>query len=1369
LSLEPLEERWLPAISQFPIPTAHSQPNGIARGPDGNLWFAESHAIGRITPVGVITEFSTGLAAASSPQEITTGPDGNLWFSDQGTDRIGRITPAGVITEFSTGITAGTGPFGITAGPDGNLWFTEQSGGIGRITTTGAVTEFSAGLSLNSQPTGITAGPDGNLWFTEQSGDRIGRIMPAGTITQFSMGITLASATFGITAGPDGNLWFAESQTDRIGRITPAGVVTEFSAGISHAAAPADITAGPDGNLWFTEINGLGRITPAGTVTEFTAGITPGSAPFGIAAGQDGNLWFAEFSGNQIGRLATPGLVAAATTTALNSAAPSAEFGRPVTLTASVTSGAATPGGVVTFFEGTTVLGTATVDSTGHAMLPVSLAVGAHTLTASYAATTAFAASTSAAFTETVVPAAVISEFPIPTAHSQPSGITRGPDGNLWFTESHAIGRITPTGVVTEFTSGLSAGSAPGEITAGADGNLWFIEGGTNRIGRITTAGVITEFSSGTDFLFGITAGPDGNLWYTADTSIGRITTAGQVTIFATGISANSQPFDLTTGPDGNVWFTESGFMPSAAVGRITIAGQITEFSTGITGGSQPLGIVAGPDGNLWFTEENTAKVGRITSAGQVTEFAAGITSGAVPLKITTAPDGNFWFTEISGNRIGRITPTGTVTEFPVATGTGPDGITLGSDGKLWFTEFNGNQIGRMDVPVAAGIFSKYLVTFAGSATIQAGASVLTTVQAADQFGNPILNYTGPSSVMASINPASASSSGAPGFPMSVAINSSGLGFFLATLQKVGTYTITVASGAFTGSAAPVTVVPGPATRLAFDAQPASAPTGVTLPSITVQVLDAFGNLVTSDNTDTVTLGIASGPGPFTPDSATAATVHNGVAAFSNLTLVKPGSYTLSELVNGLHTGPNSSAFTVLPLQVVPGSFAGSPSGFSLQFNAPFLVNATTPVLYGQGFGSAAPVPSVTLTQTRDAGGNAVNKTIAGSLVLNPATNSITFVATNTALLADNGSPLLPDGAYVVDLTSSAAHNGFQALNSGGGFLDGLGTGTSGSGDYTATFSVDIAAAHEDVIWVPATADGPGQPLLAPGANQVGFGLPVYINDSTGAVTDVLVTLNYNPALLHVIGAVTNVDGVLGSSFKLVPALSSPGHTVLEFKIGTGDPAVLKEGQVPLGFVDAAVFNGTAANPIPYKAEDLLHLSNVSLNGGSIPAVTGDAVHLVAFVGDADGNGAYSSSDAVLITRATLQTDSGFAAYPLVAPVIVADTDGTGFIPADAALQVNEAGVGFPTSNLAPIPSGVVFSASNVDQARSIASALQSHERIFVGGAAPRASGQSSLGAAANRHPAAGHSARDTWFSQRSNLVDLQHVLSELLQARFRA
>src|SRR5262249_9746672 len=138
-----------------------------------------------------------------------------------------------------------------------------------------------------------------------------------------------------------------------------------------------------------------------------------------------------------------------------------------------------------------------------------------------------------------VPPAAT--EFALPTANSVPDGITREPDGNLWFTEftSNKIGRITPAGEVTEFSQGLSPGGNPSYITAGPDGNLWFTEASTGRIGRITPAGVITEFAIPNAAgqlaatAFGITAGPDGNLRFTEPSgAIGRITTAAVATLF---------------------------------------------------------------------------------------------------------------------------------------------------------------------------------------------------------------------------------------------------------------------------------------------------------------------------------------------------------------------------------------------------------------------------------------------------------------------------------------------------------------------------------------------------------------------------------------------------------------------------------------------------------------------------------------------------------------------------------------------------------------------------------------------------------------------------------------------------------------------
>jgi hypothetical protein len=627
-----------------------------------------------------------------------------------------------------------------------------------------------------------------------------------------------------------------------------------------------------------------------------------------------------------------------------------------------------------------------------------------------------------------------------------------------------------------------------------------------------------------------------------------------------------------------------------------------------------------------------------------------------------------------------------------------PAGLTLSSSGVLAglptaagsfvFTVIAADAVGATSartysLTIAPASISQYLVNVVGSSSVSAGTGLLISVQAADALGNPVTSYSGPASVIASISPTSPGST----FPLTVPINGNGLGLFLATLDKVGTYTLTVAGGSFVGRSGPMTVVPGPAVKLSFASSPADTPTGDVLPPVNVQVEDRYGNVVTGDSSDSVTIGVGSGPGPgapgFTADSTWTAPVRDGVVAFNNLKLVVPGAYQLSALVPGLYTGPYSTPFKVLPLQVLAGSFAGTPSGFSLQFNAPFLVNSMTPVLFGQGFGTTAPVPSVTLTQTRDGSGNAVNNPVTGSLVLYPTRNSITFVATDTTLQADKGSPLLPDGTYTVILHSNAATDGFQASSSGGAFLDGLSSGVPGSGDFVATFTVAAVAAHDDVLWVPATADGPGQALRAPGRNLASDGYPIYLNDATGAVTSVQLTLNYDPSLLTVMGA-------SGPGFALLSF--TPGQVVLQYS----GPALPAGMQTPIGFLIATVPSGTTASPTRYKATDLLHLSGMSLNNGAIPVASGDALHLAAYVGDSNGDGAYSADDAAKITRAALQKDSGFAAYPLVDPVIVADTDGVGFIPADAALQINEAGAGYPTANLPnpPIPSGVVFQVS---------------------------------------------------------------------------
>jgi virginiamycin B lyase len=98
----------------------------------------------------------------------------------------------------------------------------------------------------------------------------------------------------------------------------------------------------------------------------------------------------------------------------------------------------------------------------------------------------------------------------------------------VWFTERHAnrIGRITPTGQVTEFQL-PAPWKQPAPILTGPDGNLWFTERAVGRVGRMTPSGEYTEFPLPYDRGFHninqITVGSDGNLWFALEKAIASV------------------------------------------------------------------------------------------------------------------------------------------------------------------------------------------------------------------------------------------------------------------------------------------------------------------------------------------------------------------------------------------------------------------------------------------------------------------------------------------------------------------------------------------------------------------------------------------------------------------------------------------------------------------------------------------------------------------------------------------------------------------------------------------------------------------------------------------------------------------------------
>ena len=146
-------------------------------------------------------------------------------------------------------------------------------------------------------PDHIVPGPDGALWFNQydlqSKTSALGRITTSGVV---SVVPTPSHAPISsMTAGPDGALWYAGTVESPIGPraiigrvaaggVTERGLHDEFDVG-------AGIATGPDRAIWFLGFEGYGRLAADGTPTFFA--LPKASGPFDdFVAGPDA-LWFA--------------------------------------------------------------------------------------------------------------------------------------------------------------------------------------------------------------------------------------------------------------------------------------------------------------------------------------------------------------------------------------------------------------------------------------------------------------------------------------------------------------------------------------------------------------------------------------------------------------------------------------------------------------------------------------------------------------------------------------------------------------------------------------------------------------------------------------------------------------------------------------------------------------------------------------------------------------------------------------------------------------------------------------------------------------------------------------------------------------------
>jgi hypothetical protein len=236
-----------------------------------------------------------------------------------------------------------------------------------------------------------------------------------------------------------------------------APTITFTVASQTYGATPFAVaaTSNSTGAIAYSLVSGPATLSGA-TVTLTGAGTVVLQASEAAAGNYAAGTQNVTFAVNK----ATP-------TVALTTSANPALSQSSITLTATVSSTLAAPTGSVTFFDGTTMLGTGTIASGVAAYVTSSLPAGANSITAVYSGDTNFATVTSSALTETV------ETFALGTSTGATTTQTVSPGGTATYTFS-----VSPTGGTTfldpvSFTvSGLPAGATatftPQTIPAGS-------------------------------------------------------------------------------------------------------------------------------------------------------------------------------------------------------------------------------------------------------------------------------------------------------------------------------------------------------------------------------------------------------------------------------------------------------------------------------------------------------------------------------------------------------------------------------------------------------------------------------------------------------------------------------------------------------------------------------------------------------------------------------------------------------------------------------------------------------------------------------------------------------------------------------------
>ena len=661
-----------------------------------------------------------------------------------------------------------------------------------------------------------------------------------------------------------------------------------------------------------------------------------------------------------------------------------------------------------------------------------------------------------------------------------------------------------------------------------------------------------------------------------------------------------------------------------------------------VTGRGTPIAnkIVAGLIGNAPTTSSHFSVSAPATStAGSA--FAVTVTALDQNNDTLTSYTGTIHFT--SSDSLATLPANYTFTAADKGVHTFTNGVTL--------TKAGSDQVTVTDVTKTASTGSASITVTAASPNHLAFGQQPTSGVAGNAIGPPITvqlldpynnlvssNNSATVSVALHSNPGNGTLSGTA----SVTVSNGTATFSNLAINKAGNgYTLQASSSNFSGiTSTAFNLTPGKASKLAFSQQPSTTPAGTVItPAVTVQVLDANGNLVTTDSKDTITIGLGTNPGGGSLAGTLTGIAQNGVATFSNLVISKPGNaYTLAASCSSL-AGAASTAFSVSPAS-----------------SSTVVVSSVNPAVFGQLVtftatvsGAGTPTGVVTFSDDSTSIGRATLTTAGG-------TTSANFSISSLAV-----------GSHTVTASYSGDSN-FQGS-----------TGTWTQVVNQANTSTLVAASNNPAVYgqmltftATVSVQGPGNGTPTGTVqfqiDETNFGSPVPISGGVAA-SPAICNLSVNA---HTVQAIYSGDtSFISSSGTLIQTINPGSPSVL---IVSGFPSLSMAGAP--GTFTVTVQDAYGNTVTGYGGT--IHMSS-SDNLASLPAdytftATDNGVHTFAAVLATAGNQSLTATDtqdaSITGTQFGIAVTAAAPDHFLVAPSVATSVAG---MPLDITVTVQDA------------------------------------------------------------------------------------------------